>query len=41
MGKQQRIASMAWGAKDKVTRRECFPAEMEAVMPWARRGGLQ
>jgi len=27
---------MAWNAKGKVTRREQFLAEMDAVMPWAR-----
>ncbi len=27
---------MAWSAKGKVTRRERFLAEMDAVIPWAR-----
>jgi len=33
---QRTIASMAWSAKGKVTRRERFLAEMDAVIPWAR-----
>jgi transposase, IS5 family len=36
MGKQQSFASLAWRAKGKVTRRERFLAEMDAVIPWAR-----
>src|ERR1700739_2182391 len=36
MGKQGTFASMAWGAKGKVTRREQFLAEMDAVIPWSR-----
>jgi transposase, IS5 family len=36
MGEQRTFASMAWGCKGKVTRREKFLAEMEAVIPWAR-----
>src|ERR1700757_1450805 len=36
MGKQRTFASMAWQAKGKVTRRERFLAEMDAVVPWAR-----
>ncbi len=36
MGNQQTFASMAWSAKGKVTRRERFLAEMDAVIPWAR-----
>src|SRR6516162_2873206 len=36
MGSQRRFASMAWSAKGKVTRRERFLAEMDAVIPWAR-----
>ncbi len=36
MGNQRTFASMAWSAKGKVTRRERFLAEMDAVMPWAR-----
>jgi transposase, IS5 family len=27
---------MAWSGKGKVTRRERFPTEMDAVIPWAR-----
>ena len=34
--KQTTFASMAWAAKGKVTRRERFLAEMNAVIPWAR-----
>lgn len=34
MGNQRTFASMAWGAKGKVTRRERFLAEMDAVIPW-------
>jgi transposase, IS5 family len=30
------IASLAWQAKRKVTRREQFPAGIDAVIPWAR-----
>lgn len=33
--KQTTFASMAWTAKGKVTRRERFLAEMDAVIPWA------
>jgi len=40
MGGQRTFASMAWSAKGKVTRRERFLAEMDAVMPWARLLGL-
>ena len=36
MGGQRTFASMAWNAKGKITRREQFLAEMDAVMPWAR-----
>ena len=36
MGNQRTFASMAWQAKGKVTRRERFLAEMDAVIPWAR-----
>jgi len=36
MGKQRTFASMAWQAKGKITRRERFLAEMDAVIPWAR-----
>jgi IS5 family transposase len=35
MVKQQTFASEAWSRKGKVTRRERFLAEMEAVLPWA------
>lgn len=34
--KQTTFASMAWAVKSKVTRRERFLAEMNAVIPWAR-----
>lgn len=34
--KQTTFASMAWAAKGKVTRRERFLAEMDAVVPWAK-----
>jgi hypothetical protein len=33
MGEQRTFASMAWEAKGKVTRRERFLAEMDAVIP--------
>jgi len=36
MGNQRTFASMARNAKGKVTRRERFLAEMDAVIPWAR-----
>ena len=36
MGKQRTFASMAWQSKGKVTRRERFLAEMDAVIPWAQ-----
>jgi transposase, IS5 family len=36
VGNQRTFASMAWQAKGKVTRRERFLAEMDAVIPWAR-----
>src|ERR1700752_3721132 len=36
MGNQRTFASMAWSAKGKVTRRERFLAEMDAVIPWPR-----
>jgi IS5 family transposase len=38
--KQQRFASAAWDKKGKVTRRERFLAEMDAVIPWSRLLGL-
>jgi len=40
MGNQRTFASMAWQAKGKVTRREWFLAEMDAVIPWTRLLGL-
>lgn len=36
MAKQRTFASLAWQTKGKVTRRERFLAEMDAVIPWAR-----
>ena len=36
MGKQQTFAGEAWKRKGKVTRRERFLAEMDAVIPWER-----
>ena len=36
MSKQRTFASVAWSQKGKVTRRERFLAEMDAVIPWAR-----
>ena len=36
MGEQRTFASMAWSAKGKVTQRERFLAEMDAVIPWSR-----
>src|ERR1700736_1322520 len=36
MGNQRTFASLAWNGKGKVTRRERFLAEMEAVIPWLR-----
>ena len=36
MSQQRTFASMAWAQKGKVTRRERFLAEMDAVIPWAR-----
>jgi transposase, IS5 family len=36
MGAQRTFASLAWQAKGKVTRRERFLAEMDAVIPWSR-----
>jgi transposase, IS5 family len=35
MGEQRTFASVAWAQKGKVTRREQFLAEMDAVIPWA------
>jgi IS5 family transposase len=34
MGEQRTFASVAWTQKGKVTRRERFLAEMDAVIPW-------
>lgn len=34
--KQTTFASLAWKSKGKVTRRERFLAEMNAVIPWSR-----
>ncbi len=34
--KQKSFASLAWDGKKKVTRRERFLTEMEAVIPWDR-----
>lgn len=36
MGEQRTFASVAWTQKGKVTRRERFLAEMDAVIPWPR-----
>lgn len=36
MSEQRTFASLAWSAKGKVTRRERFLAEMDAVIPWSR-----
>lgn len=36
MGEQRTFASVAWSRKGKVTRRERFLAEMDAVIPWGR-----
>jgi IS5 family transposase len=38
--KQQTFASLEWSGKGKVTRRECFLTEMNAVIPWGRLLGL-
>lgn len=38
--KQTTFASLAWNGKGKITRRERFLAEMDAVIPWARLAGL-
>lgn len=40
MGKQQTFSGLAWKNKGKVTRRERFLAEMNAVIPWNRLVGL-
>ncbi len=36
MNQQRTFASVAWSQKGKVTRRERFLAEMDAVIPWPR-----
>ena len=36
MGNQRTFASLAWNGKGKVTQRERFLAEMDAVIPWSR-----
>ena len=36
MSNQRTFASLAWSTKGKVTRREQFLAEMDAVIPWVR-----
>jgi IS5 family transposase len=36
MGEQRSFAGLAWSTKGKVTRRERFLAEMDAVIPWRR-----
>jgi len=36
MSTQRTFASLAWTTKGKVTRRERFLAEMDAVIPWVR-----
>ena len=36
MGAQRTFASVAWNQKGKVTRRERFLTEMDAVIPWKR-----
>lgn len=36
MGDQRTLASVGWNQKGKVTRRERFLAEMDAVIPWER-----
>jgi hypothetical protein len=35
-GRQTTFASLAWEKKGKITRRERFLAEMDAVIPWSR-----
>jgi IS5 family transposase len=40
MGEQRTLAGEAWSAKTKVTKRERFLAEMNAVVPWAPLLGL-
>ena len=38
--KQTTFASLAWNGKGKVTRRERFLGEMDAVIPWKHLNGL-
>jgi Transposase domain (DUF772) len=40
MAEQRTFAGLAWSAKGKVTRRERFLVEMNAVIPWRRLLGL-
>jgi len=40
MSKQRTFASVEWNQKGKVTRRERFLAEMDAVIPWGMLLGL-
>lgn len=40
MGEQRTLGSVAYDTKGKVTRRERFLTEMDAVIPWARRLAL-
>lgn len=40
MAEQRTFAGLAWSTKGKVTRREQFLAEMNAVIPWERLIGL-
>jgi IS5 family transposase len=40
MSEQRTFASVAWNQKGKVTRRERFLAEMDAVIPWDRLSAL-
>lgn len=40
MAEQHTFAGLAWSGKGKVTRRERFLAEMDAVIPWQRLLGL-
>ena len=40
MSEQRTFAGLAWDRKGKVTRREQFLAEMNAVIPWARLIGV-
>ena len=40
MGEQRTLAGEAWSAKKKVTKREQFLAEMNAVIPWGQLAAL-